>query len=146
MSFFVLFLQFTLQLELWLCTIACFIKWIRYSLIWCNRWDCCLGEMLRVSGENQCHAIPHTPIKIPVQGRDLILLHYSCYSDPVISSYPHSACRHRTYLHAIPPGFTLSSFLCCLLGEDTPLEQLTYCIILLLKYSMFISMINGKEL
>lgn len=48
------------------------------SLIRCYRWDCYLGEELQVSGENQSHAIPHTPIKTPAQGRDLILIHCSC--------------------------------------------------------------------
>lgn len=72
------FLQFTSLSELRLCTIACFIKWILCRLIWCYRWDCYLGEMLRVSGEDRCHAIPHAPIKTPAQGWDLILIHFSC--------------------------------------------------------------------
>lgn len=37
-----------------------------------------LGEVMQVSGEDQCHAIPYTPIKTPALGRDLILIHYSC--------------------------------------------------------------------
>lgn len=47
---------------------------IRCSVIWCYRWCCYLGELPQVSGGNQSHAIPHTPIKALAQRGGLFSL------------------------------------------------------------------------
>lgn len=72
-------------------------------------------------------------------------------SAPVITSHARCAHTHGTDLHAIPPGFTgiqLSCAVCLVKAHQSvvsrPVERLTDAI-LLLKYSMFTSPINGKK-
>lgn len=94
---FFFFHSWPLPLGQGLYTVACFIRRAPYRVAACYRWQRYMGEVLSVSGETRSHAIPHTPIKTPAQGRDFILIHFS--SEGLSPS-------NYLDMHATPQGFS----------------------------------------